>query len=335
MSVHDWRVNIVETTPSKTKPAKSKSAATAIQATHSVIKKPLLAVAVENVDDDIYPCLATPKIDGIRALRLGNDLVSRQFKPIRNATIRKLLTELLPEGSDGEIMLDGTFQDVTSKVMSVSAGVNFEQSFTFYWFDYVVRDAIRPYHERMKDMEDYVNAHPGMTDHQQAKIVPLYPVFINNKEELIAYENDCLEKNFEGVMLRKPNGEYKMGRSTLREKILLKLKRFDDAEATVVDVVELYHNENAKEINELGAAHRSHKKEGLVPAGKLGSLQVVNDAGELFNIGTGFTDIMRQDFWRDKHNIIGKIVKYKYFKIGSKNAPRFPTFVGFREPDDM
>lgn len=300
-----------------------------------LIKKPLLAETLEDVEKLDFPSLATPKIDGIRALRIGTDLVSRQFKPIRNKTMRETLSKLLPEGSDGEIITEGTFQDVTSKVMSVSAGINFADAFTYYWFDYVKEDPERPYCKRMQDMKDYVDKHPDILQHPQAKIIPLYPREIHNKDELLEYEGKVLGENFEGVMVRKPGGKYKMGRSTLKEGILLKLKRFADAEATVTAVQELYHNENEKEKNELGGSKRSSKKEGLVPAGKLGSLEVVNTAGVNFNIGSGFTDVMRQDFWKDAESLIGKTVKYKFFHLGSKNAPRFPTFLGFRDDDDM
>lgn len=299
------------------------------------IQKPLLAETLDNLDNLFFPCLATPKIDGIRALKIKDGLVSRTFKPIRNKTIRDILSELLPAGSDGEIMVNGTFQDVSSKVMSISGGKDFKDEFMYYWFDYVKDDPNKPYSARMEDMKEYVKDHSYILEHSQARIIPLYPVVLNSPTEVIQYETKMLEENYEGVMIRNPNGRYKMGRSTLKEGILLKLKKFKDAEATVVAVQELYHNTNEKEKNELGGSKRSSKKEGLVAAGKLGSFEVINDAGERFNIGTGFTNEMREEFWNNRESLLGTTVKYKYFETGSKNAPRFPTFVGFRNPEDM
>ena len=72
--------------------------------------------------------------------------------------------------------------------------------------------------------------------HPQAKIIPLPGKVINDYDQILDYEKRILEDGFEGVMLRSPLGKYKMGRSTLKEGILLKLKRFEDAEATVVAV---------------------------------------------------------------------------------------------------
>ena len=94
---------------------------------------------------------------------------------------------------------------------------------------------------------------------------------------------------------------------------------------------EMNHNGNEKQVSETGSSKRSQKKEGLVAAGKLGALGVINDAGEQFNIGSGFTDKQKCDLWAIKDTLKGKLVKYRYFKMGSKDAPCFPTFLGFRD----
>ena len=31
----------------------------------------------------------------------------------------------------------------------------------------------------------------------------------------------------------------------------------------------------------------------------------------------------------------GRLVKFKFFPLGSKEAPRFPIFLGERHPDDL
>lgn len=306
-----------------------------LQASTYVIKKPLLADTLDDLTKLNFPCHVTPKLDGIRALRLGGDMLSRQYKQIRNIRMRSVLKDLLPEGSDGEIMVEGTFQDVTKSVMSISGSENFSTPFSFYWFDYVKDDPKKSYTERLVDMKNYISEHPEVLTHPQAKIIPLYPTILSNAEEVFDYEKKVLAEGFEGVMVRKPDGPYKMGRSTMKEGILLKLKKFSDAEAVVVGVQELQHNNNEKVKSETGESKRSQHKEGKTAGGKLGSLLVENEAGQKFNIGSGFTDNLRVDLWKDKDNLLGKLVKYKYFEVGSKDAPRFPTFLGFRHPDDM
>ena len=155
-------------------------------------------------------------------------------------------------------------------------------------------------------------------------------------KELQAYEQYCLNLGYEGVILRDPNSMYKHGRSTAKEGGLLKVKRFEDGEAGILAVEEQMHNGNEATTNELGRTQRSSHKENKVPMGKLGAL-VCKDlvTGIQFSIGTGFTDKLRKDMWAHRDTLIGATVKYKSFKIGVKDAPRHPVFLGMRDVDDM
>lgn len=298
------------------------------------IKKPLLAVHFEQ-DNLRYPVYATPKIDGIRCLKVNDVLVSRSFKPLKNKYIIANLSPFLPEGSDGELILpNSSFQDTTSFVNSHNPG-DPKETLCFYWFDYVKESLSKGYLDRMKDLERAVNE-----IHQdcKVKIIPLLPKKISNLDELNTFEKECLERGYEGIMLRDPNGVYKCGRSTVKQQILLKVKRFLDTEAKIVGFNELYHNENEAEKNELNLTSRSAKKEGLVEGNILGSFRVemvFNDIPIVFDIGTGFTQEERQDFWNNRENLLGRLVKFKYFDIGVKDTPRHPVFLGIREPDDM
>ncbi len=301
----------------------------------SIIKKPLLAHRLDDLSQLSFPCFATPKIDGIRALKLNGKMVSRSIKPIKNVTMRVLLESLLPDESDGEIFVEGTFQDVQHSVMMQTGSDKYTGIFTYYWFDYVKDDPEKPYIDRIADMKVYIEMHPEILNHPQAKIIPLYPVEMTTIKEISDYETKILKDNFEGVMIRNPKGIYKMGRSTGKDGILLKLKKFDDAEATVIGVQELMKNTNEKTTNALGASQRSSKKAGLIPMNKLGSLLVENAKKQQFSIGSGFNEFDRQELWAEKDKLVGRLVKYKFFAVGEKDAPRFPTFIGFRDADDL
>lgn len=46
-------------------------------------------------------------------------------------------------------------------------------------------------------------------------------------------------------------------------------------------------------------------------------------------------DSLRSEIWNNQSKYIGKLVKYKSQKVGEKDAPRFPVFLGFRDLKDM
>src|ERR1700739_3694226 len=96
-------------------------------------------------------------------------------------------------------------------------------------------------------------------------------VWITDMAGLDAYEAECLEEGFEGVMLRKPKSPYKFGRSTVKEGYLLKVKRFAHDEAEIIGFEELMHNGNESFKNELGRTTRSDSKDGLFRSGMIGA----------------------------------------------------------------
>jgi DNA ligase-1 len=300
------------------------------------IAKPMLAEHLPSGALPAFPVAATPKVDGIRALKVDGALLSRSFKPIPNKHIRALLGRVLPDGVDGEIMYGATFQECTSAVMKSKGYESATGQFTFYWFDYVREGADEPYAQRMSHVESYMEANAGALAAvaDSVRVVPLLPERVTCKEQLDAYEARCLADGFEGVMIRKPDGRYKFGRSTVREGLLLKIKRFRDAEAVVIGAEELLHNDNAQQADAFGNMKRSTHRDNKRSSGKLGALCVESADGVRFRVGTGFTDAQRVQFWEERESLLGALVKYKFLDVGVKEAPRHPVFLGFRDGMD-
>lgn len=288
-----------------------------------MIKKPMLADTCEDASALSYPVLASPKLDGIRSLKIGGEALSRKFIAIPNKHIQELFKSL-PDNLDGELMVSGqTFNQIQSAVMSEDGEPNIE-----YWvFDYVSSGIATPYHTRMEELAALK---------LPSWCVKVIPKLINNADELMKYEAECLAQGYEGVMVRSLEGPYKCGRSTVKEEYLLKIKRFKDSEAIVLDLQERMHNGNEAQKDAFGRTKRSSHKANLVPDGTLGKF-VVRDlkSNVEFDIGTGMDDALRQEIWDHKKKYIGKIVKYKYQEAGMKDKPRFPVFLGFRDPRDM
>jgi DNA ligase-1 len=286
------------------------------------IKKPLLA---GNFDPSKakFPYIATPKIDGIRFLMVDGVAVSRTFKPIRNTHIQNLLQQYLPDGIDGELTSGDTFQSSTSAVMTIEGTPDFK----VWIFDYVdpEDDEILPFHLRIVNM-------PTLNSPFDFQV--LYGSQMKSLEEITEYERICLDAGYEGVMLRDPFGTYKFGRSTVNDNILLKVKRFLDDEAELIDIQEKMSNQNPEELDAFGHIKRSASLEGMVPTGVAGTLIVRTKDGMEFGIGSGLNDELRVELWNNKEKYLGKLVKYKYFPQGVKELPRHPVFLGFRDPED-
>jgi DNA ligase-1 len=287
------------------------------------IQKPLLAGKF-NPEKAKFPYIATPKIDGIRFLMIDGIALSRTFKPLRNLYIQKVLSETLPDGIDGEITSGNNFQDSQSAVMSIDG----EPDFKVWLFDYVnpLEPEILPYYLRILNFPLI----PKSLNHEI-----LYGTTIYNQEQLNELEEIYLNNGYEGMMLRDPYGTYKFGRSSVNENILLKVKRFEDAESILIDIEEKMHNENEAQLDAFGRIKRSTSIEGLIGAKTTGKLITKNKDGQIIKIGSGLNDELRDEIWNNKEEYIGKYVKYKFFQHGVKDLPRHAVFLGFRHEDDL
>lgn len=282
--------------------------------------KPMLAsdAVLEKLS---FPLLASPKLDGIRAVVRNGVVYSRSNKPIPNKFVQEKFKHL--EHHDGELIVGpATAHDVYRQTTShVMAHDKEDFAVQFFAFDHI-RDLNAPYGLRAKEIE----ARPGLVKHEHRLIKTL--------DALLTYEEQCLETGYEGLILRDPDGYYKTGRSTVSEGLLLKLKRFLDDEAHVVGFAEQMHNANEATTNELGRTKRSSHKANKHGKDTLGALQVLWKGLE-FEIGTGMTDAVRKHIWENRDDFIGKLVKFKYFPVGIKDKPRHPVFLGWRDRSDI
>lgn len=295
-----------------------------------------------------YPYLASPKYDGIRAYLANGKVLSRNNELIPNRYVQSLLGESGITGVDGELIVgkpnvEGVFQTTTSGVMSI----NGEPNFKLYVFDAI--PGLFPFRHKtypitgttglLEFEHRQTELHEAGEVHQPDKVVLVEQVLVRNLKQLLAYEAQRLKAGYEGIMLRKPTGPYKQGRSTLREGWLMAVKRFVDSEAEVLGCYEQEANTNTLTTSKTGHAKRSSAKAGKVGKGILGGFNVRDiHTGVEFKIGVlqGVSNEQRRIMWvAGGKGLVGKLVKYRYQPVGVKNKPRLPTFIGFRDRRDM
>jgi DNA ligase-1 len=298
---------------------------------NSLITKPMLAGKCERIEALRFPLLATPKLDGIRCLKINGQALTRSFKPVSNRYIREWIEANLPDGLDGELIVKGaTFSETAGHVGRESG----QPDFTFVVFDYVRVASHWPYEARMRDLDQLFTTHLHGCRHAEA----LLPETVTTTADLLAVEERCVAEGYEGVMIRTPDSPYKCGRSTEREGYLLKIKRFEDAEAVVLDTYEGMSNLNPAEQDAFGRTKRSTAQAGLVGRGELGGFVVrALDTDVEFRVGYNHVlgGIDRVTLWEQREQLVGRLVKFRHQPSGAKEAPRFPKFIGFRETWDM
>ncbi len=230
------------------------------------------------------------KLDGVRAYWDGTSLISRLGN-------RFHAPPWFLEGLPPDIPLDGELW-IGRKAFQRTVGIVRRQDQTELWKEvrYIAFDA-----------PGVDAAFEGRLAAIRAHVLRRRPPYLSAHEHAMCTGLDHLRAELarvealggEGLMVRRPESRYEVGRSLT----LLKIKTFRDAEARV--------------LGHLKGAGR-HK-------GRLGALLVELADGTQFSVGTGFSDAERES-----PPPVGSLITFRYQELSDGGVPRFPSYVGVR-----
>jgi len=273
---------------------------------------------VKRVDFQSGDWYGSRKLDGVRCIcRKENDIVtflSRSGKEF--LTLGNLENEILKiPGNfilDGEIcMVDENgnedFQGIMKQIRKKNHQIDNPK---FFVFDYLTLEEFdnqvgtTPLVERLKVGYDLL---PESIDCSRLEFLPQDQ--LTTEEQFTEMAKDAEEAGFEGIMVRK-----NVGYEGKRSHNLLKVKKFHDAEYTVLDAINgnIRWTENGKQV----------ERECL-------SSIIIEHKGCRVSVGSGFSKEQREMYYESPQDIIGKTVTIQYFEE-SKNQTggyslRFPV----------
>ena len=268
-------------------------------------------------------------VHNCRALVIDSVVYSRSLKPIRNKHVQQLFGKPEYNGFDGELVVGDVyakdvFQKTTSGVMSEDG----EPDVTFHVFD-LWNMPDEDYEYRQRILQDLI-----LQDSTPSDVVYTTIHKCHNVEDLEFFLKHEEKVGGEGLIGRNPKGRYKYGRSTPKEQFSMKFKFFQQEEFEVVGFTERMHNSNEQKRDNLGYSERSSSKDGMIPMNTLGSL-VLKYGDTTFNVGTGFTDALRDEIWFNQEKYLGKLASIRYMSVGLVEKPRIPSWLGWRDEDDL
>ena len=266
------------------------------------------------------------KLDGVRVITVvypdGRvDQYSRNGKELVNFPHIKEQLSKIASGFDEPYVLDGevmssSFQDLMKQVHRKSDVQS--QDAILYLFDSV------PLHDFQKGFSNILQEERSTTLQnwfalEQANLPNIRVL----TQELVDLDTDegkllfaeinrnAIAGGYEGIMIKDVGAPYECKRSTA----WLKLKPFIEVSLTVVAVEE----GTGRNVGKLGA---------LVCEGE--------DDGKFIsvNVGSGFSDANRDDYWTAREEVVGKVVEVRADAVTQNQdgsySLRFPRFIRFR-----
>ena len=265
-----------------------------------------------------------PKLDGVRVIVICDvdkdevKLFSRNGKELSNfPEINKQFDDMLDQMSesmvfDGEVMSDD-FQTLMREIHRKGGAKTDDAILNVFdcmpLYNFMDGSCVDPLSERKKWLDEY-NFGPNIS---RVEYVKMDLSDDDGQKQFADYNKMCIDRGFEGIMVKPINGIYECKRSTL----WLKVKPFIEVSLTVKAVEE-------------GTGRN---------VGKLGALIVEGTDMDKFiktNVGSGLSDSDRDMFWQHKDDLIGRIVEVRADAITQNQdttdeySLRFPRFLRFR-----
>ena len=250
------------------------------------------------------PYIVQPKYDGVRCRAVPSSLQAGDYLLLSSEenvifSVPHILEELkclrLNAELDGELYCHGkTFEEIVS---ITSRTVNLHPNLLdikLVIFDIVNHE---PQMKRTLIIENLKRLSPFI------QVAPFW--LCESLEEIIKVYNNLIKDGYEGIIVRHFEALYETKRSTW----VMKFKpKKEDIYKIVTAVEEVSIEGNLKNT--------------------LGALVCESGDGNLFNVGTGFTDEQRQQMWEIRGILPSMYAKVKYQHITSgREVPRFPVFV--------
>ena len=268
--------------------------------------------------------LVEPKLDGVRVIAICDvdkdevKLFSRNGKELLNfPEINKQFDDALDQMSesmvfDGEVMSDD-FQTLMREIHRKGGAKTKDAKLNLFdcmpLGDFMAGGCDGDIMTR-KTMLEKFEFGPNINLVEYVKMNLSEP---DGQKQFADYNKLCIDRGFEGIMVKPVGGIYECRRSVG----WLKVKPFIEVSLKVVDTEE-------------GTGRN---------AGKLGALVVEGKDMDKFiktNVGSGLTDTDRETFWKAKDELIGQVIEVRADAITQNQdatdtwSLRFPRFLRFR-----
>jgi len=270
----------------------------------------------------------TTKIDGGRIIAIretdGVSFFTRAGQRYEGLVdLEREMLETFPEGTvlDGEItILDDKgipSKEAYKKAMKITRSDGEKHGLKMKCFDamsleeWKAQKCTHDYIERRLLLEGLFKYGPSHGVHTYFEVLPeLYRG--EDTSKVLEYLDEALANQEEGVMINICDAPYEFGRTWN----LMKVKKMNTLDLEIVGFEE-------------GSGRL---------AGVLGAILVRYKDGNIVKVGSGFSDIQRNEIWQDPDYYFGRICEIQYFEE-TTNADggislRFPVFKDFR-PDKL
>lgn len=265
------------------------------------------------------------KYDGVHIYKNEGKVLTRRHKALPNNNLRKILENILPDGIHAEIACKNPY-DPNCFSKSQSFAMSHE-----YLLSDCIKDGMHIYlfnyfgdNSEVFCNKNFMARHRNLkkdTIHSVTNWLSVANYFIDENKLMKSIAEEEWKKGGEGIIVFPLDAPYYHGRCSKTKPYCTRIKKRDTAEGIIIGVLPEYYGYGKTIPEEL----RGTQKE---LAGKLTIRS--KEFNEEFNVA-GMKKEEKDWIWKNKDNIIGRQITFSYMDKGTKEKPRQPSFIGFRE----
>jgi ATP-dependent DNA ligase len=246
----------------------------------------------------VYPCLSSPKLDGVRGLQNGTQLFSRAGNVIKGiGHIERELAQFPDYFLDGELVIPGKKFDETSGLIR-----NFHD---------IPEAVYKVWDVRLPKVDISIRKSMVQVLKKCKHIVPIELHHVSNYRELSSLYESFLKAGYEGLIYYKLGTDYNSSKNHQWMKLIPEKK----ADCKVIG----FKKGTNKNLRSLGAI-------------------VVTYKGQKCKVGTGFKELadsdiqdhVRQYIWDNQKKFLGAIAEVHFKEETKTGKMRMPRFYAWR-----
>lgn len=240
--------------------------------------------------EEIKGWVMSEKLDGIRGYWDGSRLLTRKGLPLHPPPW--FIKNFPAFELDGELWSkQGEFEFIQSVVLDAEPGPGWEE---IHYHVFEVPNQQGTFSHRLDRAKKWFKSHPS------PHVRVIRQILIQDRSDLDRFFLEVTSRGGEGVIVKDPDMSYHTGRSAH----VLKVKKARDMEGLVIDI---------------------NKGKGKYE-NAMGSLTLKLENGVIFKLGTGFTDLVRNN-----PPGVGTTVTFKYHGFSKNGVPKFASFLKVRK----
>jgi ATP-dependent DNA ligase len=290
----------------------------------------LLSVEAANqLSEDEY--FLQYKVDGLRGVVREGDIRTRSMKKFPNRALDERMEDLRISSYESNYHIDGEF-DSESIPFNELSGIlrSFDKplpdDLVFKIFD--IFDPLQP---SLPALHRWRKANRLQIKNCEIMINLPWPA------DFAEAFKSALDAGYEGLMVKRKDAPYKLGRGTYKQGIVFKMKPYETFDEKIISLVQatIVRDTALRTINELGRSVTSKKKGDRVLTESCSSVWVSHNGKELKVSLAPFSHKKREEVWNNPDEWIGKYIEYKGMMVGAKDLPRHAMIVRKREDKDV